>query len=300
LQKRKYLRKLAQFYDGMNTANSTTQLNDIVETYLAQPTSKQEIKESLVYASRIQKILMPTIFSLENYYPKSFTIFKPKDILSGDFFWWTTKGDKIIVAAVDCTGHGVPGALLSFLGISTLNQIVSEVTDIHPDIILNLFHFRMTCILQPNDAEFKLYDGMEVALLIFDKSNYTMEFSGANLPVFCIKNNEINICKGDPHPIAGQQLPHEEDIMYRCFTRHSSKVNPGDRFFIASDGLKDLYCSSNQFTTPKRLGLKGVQSILSEGMNKPMRWIEQKFNETIQAPGSEALDDILLVGFELA
>jgi serine phosphatase RsbU (regulator of sigma subunit) len=247
----------------------------------------KEITDSIYYAERIQRSLLPPVIILKSILPEHFVLFKPKNIVSGDFYWSFEKGEKVFVAAVDCTGHGVPGALMSMLGISFLNEIVIKSNDITPDIVLNSLRESIIKSLKQVGHEGESRDGMDVSMIAFDKAQSTISFAGANNPLYFIRDGQLEEIKGDKMPVG---------IYERMtpFTVHTVNLRKGDTFYIFSDGYAD------QFGGPrsKKFMYANFKKLLLTLQAKPL--VEQGIilDETIKEwqGNIEQIDDIVVIG----
>ncbi|MCK4749134.1 MAG: SpoIIE family protein phosphatase, partial [Bacteroidales bacterium] len=190
---------------------------------------KKEIEDSINYAQRIQQSLLPSQEFLDQLLPEHFIYFKPRDIVSGDFFWANYIRGKLIITAADCTGHGVPGAFMSMLGIAFLNDIVNKQEQIDASIILNQLRNEIIQALGQTGAVGKPKDGMDMSLCIIDHENKILQFAGANNPLYLIRQSELIETKGDKMPVA----IHDE---MRSFTSHSISLENGDALYLFSDG----------------------------------------------------------------
>ncbi|HVN58234.1 MAG TPA: transporter substrate-binding domain-containing protein [Bacteroidales bacterium] len=248
---------------------------------------KKEITDSIHYAERIQRSLLPPVITLETLLPEHFVLFKPRNIVSGDFYWSFEKGDYIYVAAVDCTGHGVPGALMSMLGISFLNEIVIKSNDIDPAEIINNLRESVMRSLKQAGQEGESRDGMDLSILRFDKAGSAMSFAGANNPLYIVRNGSLEEIKGDKMPVG----IYEKMIP---FTLHAFEIKKGDTFYIFSDGYAD------QFGGPraKKFMYSGLKKLLLEIQPRSMKEQGKILDETIIGwQGSlEQVDDIVVIG----
>ena len=195
-----------------------------------------QIMDSIKYAKFIQEAILPKTTILKEYFEDAFVFYRPKDIVSGDFYWFAETNDKIMVAAVDCTGHGVPGAFMSMIGHTLLNQIVHIKGILKPSEIL--FELRREVIKSLNQRADDNYgrDGMDMALISFDKNSYTLEFSGAYNPLYIVKNDKLIQVKADRQPISIHFSKTDKP-----FTNHSMNLEKGDRLYIFSDGYADQF-----------------------------------------------------------
>lgn len=252
---------------------------------------KQEITDSIHYAKRIQTALLPPTHIIKSYLSDHFILFKPKDIVSGDFYWMTEKNDSLVITAVDCTGHGVPGAFMSLLGVAYLNEIVNKVEELTASEMLNQLRQYVIRSLHQRETEGETKDGMDMSLCIIDKKNRKLEFAGANNPLYVIRNGELIETKGDKMPIGF----HIRDDL--PFTNHIIDFEPEDSIYLFSDGYAD------QFGGPdgKKLKYKPFKEILLQ--NNPLPMSEQKkvLDETFMEWKGELpqLDDVVVIGFKL-
>ena len=206
---------------------------------------QKEIEDSIRYASRIQSAVIPTEKDCLDIFPECFIFFKPLNIVSGDFYWISRPGNKIIFAAADCTGHGVPGAFMSMLGVAFLNEIVNRDLFTEPDIILNNLRDRVIQALQSKGVPGEASDGMDIALVSIDSKKNRLDYSGAYNPLIMIRNNEIREIRGDRMPIG----IYEKMVP---FTKHEIQIEKGDIFYLASDGYED------QFGGPHGKKIQGI------------------------------------------
>ncbi|PLX01597.1 MAG: hypothetical protein C0594_12900, partial [Marinilabiliales bacterium] len=200
---------------------------------------RQEIVDSIKYAQRIQKAILPRIESVSKNFPEHFVLFKPKDIVSGDFYWSTHKNDELIICAADCTGHGVPGAFMSMLGVSFLNQIITEKGATKPSEILNLLRVEVINALQQKGDEGEAKDGMDIAMCTVNLKQKTIQYSGANNPLYIVSKTEnkelekqsnqvsdINNVK--LYEVKADKMPGAIHIRIDEFTNHNLTTKQGD------------------------------------------------------------------------
>ena len=247
---------------------------------------KKHITDSIEYAEKIQTAILP---SLELFSDKleHFVLYKPRDIVSGDFYWVATIEDKQIIIAADCTGHGVPGAFMSMLGISQLNEIISKQGIIAPHEILN--HLRQQVIYSLNQScnDCIIKDGMDMTVCVIDHGSDKLYFSGANNPLYHIRNGELTQIKGDKMPVAIHEIMHD-------FQLHELDLKKGDTFYTFSDGFVDQFGGPNQ----KKYLAKNFRTLLLDIQDLSM--IEQgvrldKEFETYRE-GLEQIDDVVVIG----
>lgn len=249
----------------------------------------EEITSSINYANRIQKAILPPDDKLNKLLPESFVLFKPRDIVSGDFYWLTEQNGKILVSAIDCTGHGVPGAFMSMIGYSLLNQIVkNNITA--PEEILYHLHIGVRKALKQSDNRNR--DGMDMAICTIDPQNNVVEFAGAKNPVVYIQDGEATQIKGDRMPIGGEQKEEE-----RLFTRHIIKVDKPTHFYLFSDGYQDQFGGEHN----KKYMIKRLRNRFVELHQLPFaeqkQILDQEFEEW--RGDYRQTDDTLIVAFKL-
>ncbi|MFC2098343.1 SpoIIE family protein phosphatase [Bacteroidota bacterium] len=251
---------------------------------------KKEIMDSIHYAQRIQKAVLPSDLKVEQELPEHFILYLPRDIVSGDFYWLTTIDTKIIFVAADCTGHGVPGAFMSMLGISFLNEIVSNNKKLSAARMLNDLRASVKETLsQSEEGESK--DGMDIALCIFDQTKMTLQYAGAYNPLCLIRNGELTEYKADRMPI-GIHGGEESD-----FKNHNIKVQSGDCIYIFSDGFQDQIGGEQG----KKFLSKSLKLMLTEIHYQPMKKQKEIMYETLQKwmKGFQQVDDIIVLGMRV-
>lgn len=199
----------------------------------------QEITDSINYAFRIQTALLPKIDEIKTKVPDSFVIWQPKDIVSGDFYWFAQLNDgNILIACADCTGHGVPGAFMTMIGNTLLNQIVKQNNITEPDQILNNLHIGVRKALKQDEEGSKSRDGMDIAFVKLYPDTLKLTYAGANRPLWVVRNNqsEIEELKPNKVPIGGLQTEAE-----RIFTPNYIQLQKGESFYASTDGYHDQF-----------------------------------------------------------
>ncbi len=254
--------------------------------------SKQnlEMTQSIEYAKRIQTAVMQTNEEVRSILPEHFVLFKPRDIVSGDFYWMTKRNNKIIVAAADCTGHGVPGAFMSMLGISFLNEIVNVRNETKPDRILNSLRDSIKSTLSQTGKEGESKDGMDIALCTIDLEAMKLEFAGAYNPLYLIRNGVLVETKADKMPI-GIHVAEKDS-----FTHNEMNFEKNDCIYLFSDGYVSQFGGENG-RTYKSVPFKKLLAIISE---KPMaKQCEMLEDEFVEWQGyNPQVDDILVIGIK--
>ncbi|MEW6772872.1 MAG: SpoIIE family protein phosphatase [Bacteroidota bacterium] len=248
-----------------------------------------QVTDSIKYAKRIQEAILPPIKQFQHLLPNSFILYRPKDIVSGDFYWIEKKGKYIYVAAVDCTGHGVPGAFMSIIGSNLLKDIINNTSLIHPSEILDELNIRIAQTLHSEQTDTK--DGMDLSFVAINYEDKIIEYATAMSPICLIRNGEIHILEGDRFPIGKYT-----DVINK-FTNHTIQFHPNDTIYMFSDGYAD------QFGGPKgkKLYKKNFYKILEESSKWPIEHqkfiLDKKFNEW--KGDLEQIDDILVIGIKL-
>lgn len=252
----------------------------------------RDITDSIKYAKRIQEALLPPLNLWNKILPQSFIMHLPKDVLSGDFYWIEETENYTYVAAADCTGHGVPGALISIVNFNLLNKAVLEKNLVTPSEILDAVNLWLTESLHQTYGESTVRDGMDISLIAISKHSNEVFFAGANNPIYHVSNGELKQIKGDKFPV-GAFI--EDKIQH--FTMKRFTVEKGDSIFLFSDGFAD------QFGGPKGKKYKYAQfqEKLKTNHNLPLN---QQFNimkqEFTDWKGNhEQVDDVLLIGIKM-
>lgn len=269
---------------------------------------KKEITESIEYAKRLQSAIIPSDDLLDKTFADSFILYKPKDIVSGDFYWYGNYNDKIIIIAADCTGHGVPGAFMSMLGVSLINKIIAEEKTTSPDEILNKLRYNIIKSLKQNENN-NLQDGMDMVVLSFNRKLTELEFCGANNPIFIVRNNEFFDCIKDQEnfeiksdtcflkELKPNKMPVSISRKMEPFSKETIKLWPNDKIYIFSDGYSD------QIGGPynKKFMKKQLKEILLKINNLKMTQQKEFLNEKcIEWIGKgKQLDDIMIIGIEI-
>ncbi len=248
------------------------------------------ITASINYAKRIQEAMLPLKEKISKGLPENFILFKPRDIVSGDFYWYAEKDGKIIYTAVDCTGHGVPGALMSMIGSEILTTIVNTNGITKADVILKKMNDYVVKALK-QEKEGLSQDGMDMALCVIDKENKTVEFAGAKNPLIYITDGELKTVKASRNGIGGYQT-EEKDFKSEIIHYKSPTW-----FYMFSDGYQD------QFGGPqnRKFMIKQLKKLLLDIHYKPMEEQHRILNEVIEKwmENTPQTDDILLIGFKL-
>ena len=249
----------------------------------------RKIHDSLNYASRIQEAILPDNKLIKQVFPESFIYYKARDTVSGDFPWFVQQGDDIFIAAVDCTGHGVPGALISLIGYFLLNDIVKsrKVTD--PGIILDQLDEGVTQTLRQDSDDSKTKDGMDIALCRINKNQ--VQYAGAHRPLYFMQQGEMVEIKGDKFPIGGGIYKNQTN-----FTTHTIEVEKEDGIYFCSDGFPDQFGGPDN----RKFGSKRTRALIADQHHLPMQKIHENFDNTWETwRGDERqTDDVLMIGIK--
>jgi PAS domain S-box-containing protein len=253
----------------------------------------RKIEDSINYAQRIQTSILPDIRLVREHLPKSFIYYKPRDVVSGDFPWFFNRGNDIYIAAVDCTGHGVPGALLSFVGYFLLNNIVDRDRNMSASEVCDLLHFGVRKTLKQESEEAEARDGMDIAFCKINHIDRELQYAGAHRPLFLLRHGELIEYKGNRKAIGG--IPHRKKEEEN-FTNYVINYKRGDKFFFFSDGLPDqLGGPEDKKYSPKR-----IRELILENKDLPIEKYSNLFSEDFETwkGDGKQIDDVLLIGIE--
>ena len=268
-------------------------LSDINRTlqkaYVEIEEQKKHIEDSIHYARRIQNAILPPDEYVAALLPDAFVLYKPKDIVSGDFYWMANVDGLAVVAAVDCTGHGVPGAFMSIVGSNQLNYAVTVKKTVRPDLILNALNEGVTKTLRQTRLSSSVKDGMDISLITIDYTNAKLNFAGGNNPLFLIRNDELIQIKADKFPIGGYMGEALKD-----FTNNEWDLQKGDVMYLFSDGYVDQFGGTDDSKFLVRRFRELLLKIHKEPMNE-QREILNQVNEDWKG-NSVQIDDILVIG----
>lgn len=248
----------------------------------------KDITDSINYASRIQNTILPDSKIFSTYFSDNFVFYRPKDIVSGDFYFAEEKNGKVYFAVVDCTGHGVPGALVSVFGYNGLRRCINEYNLSKPAEILDKLSSIVEESFKTKGKE--VADGMDLSLCVYDKSSNTLEYSGANNPIWIHQDNDIIQVKGDKQPVGHY---HNK----KPFTNHSLTLFKGDTLYLFSDGFADQFGGEKgkkfKYSQFRQMVLDNV----SKSMSEQKTIIEQAFEKW--KGNLEQVDDICILGIRV-
>jgi serine phosphatase RsbU (regulator of sigma subunit) len=256
---------------------------------------QKEILDSINYAQKIQKSILPSKTYINQLFKNNFVLYKPKDIVSGDFYWFTQWGNKTLFAAVDCTGHGVPGALMSIVGQNILDKTVNEYGIDKPGVILDelnkgvykTIHFNM------EEEDDNLRDGMDIACCSVDFKNMKLEFAGAYNTVWILRNNNIIEYMGDKFPIGNKESFNKK------YSNLEIDLKVNDIIYVFTDGFADQFGGPQK----KKFGRKRMKELILSISDLPMELQKIKLNDSYEAwrtQGNEdQIDDVLVIGVKV-
>lgn len=259
---------------------------------------KLALTDSIEYAKRIQTATLPPDELMKYLLPKHFVLYRPLDIVSGDFYWLTQKEKKIIIAVADCTGHGVPGAFMSMLGSALLNDIASNMSHLQANLILNELRDQVIASLRQTGKTDEARDGMDISLCILDREQKTLQYAGAHQPLYHLRNNELTVIKADMMPIG---ISNEAG---KSFTNHEMSLRKDDAIYMCSDGYVDQLGGAKR----KRFRTSRFKELLLEIQNRVMH--DQKeiltsaLNDWMGLTGLydkeyEQIDDVIVMGIRI-
>jgi serine phosphatase RsbU (regulator of sigma subunit) len=286
-------KKLQYLNSDLNLINyQLIEKSQIIETQHSTIHQKnKEITDSIKYAQKIQTAMMPLKHEFASYFSDSFILFSPKDIISGDFFWITSKNDKIIFATSDCTGHGVPGGFMSMLGVSLLNEIINEHDLTEPALILSRLRKKVITALRQKGLSGEQQDGMDMTICVLDKQTLTLTYASANHTLYVIKKGVLEEHKGDKQPVGifGKDL--------KPFKQYSLQLEKGDLIYTFTDGLAD------QFGGPKgkKFKYKQLKELILSVKDEPLSVQENIiYRSFANWKGQlEQVDDVCLIGIKV-
>lgn len=248
----------------------------------------REITDSIEYASRIQNALLPLKSRMDELLDDYFVLFKPRNIVSGDFYWVKKVNDYIIFVAADCTGHGVPGAFMSMLGIAFLNEIVNKREITQTNQVLNELRIQVKEALKQTGKKGELYDGMDISICALNTKKNILQYAGAMNSLYLVREGELRQVAADRMPIAYYQKEKPS------FTNHELQLKKGDAFYIFSDGFVDQFGGKKGFKYKTSNFQKKLMEIHLEPMCMQKELLEKELSEWMT--GWEQTDDILVVG----
>ncbi len=301
--------KLVELNEELKQTNEELNINlEIVNNQNVEIQHKNEIIEkknkdvadSIAYAKRIQLAILPNVNDLKQHLSDCFVFFKPRDVVSGDFYWSAKKESKILLAVADCTGHGVPGAFMSMISNDLLNLIVHEKELHDVDVILTEMHKLIRQVLKQDDNDSR--DGLDIAICSIDLEKKTLEYAGAMSPLYLIQNKDnsdnematiITEIKADKIPIGGHKLKKE-----RFFSKHTFDISQPTIFYLFSDGYADQFGGEHG----KKFMVRQFKELLVSIHRLPMNEQQEIVENTLAswAKDERQVDDVTVIGVKIA
>ncbi|WP_306639722.1 SpoIIE family protein phosphatase [Sanyastnella coralliicola] len=251
--------------------------------------TNKDITDSIRYAKNIQKAILPEPDSLQSHFRDSFVFYKPRDIVSGDFYWVEKFGSKVLIACADCTGHGVPGAFMSMIGTVLLKDVSKKHNVWSPDELLYNLDKELTEMLYNENSPFTVRDGMDISIVEYDHDTSMLRFSSAKRPVVVYRDGVRSEIKGDRHSVGGTGLG-----MGKRFTLHQMKLSPGDIFYQFSDGISDQFGGENGKKLKKSGLMQIFDSIHNLSLDVQRSMLHQRYFEW--KGHHPQIDDIIVLG----
>jgi serine phosphatase RsbU (regulator of sigma subunit) len=266
------------------------QRNEIEATALQLSKVYGKLQGSLNYAQRIQRAILPSLDAMRQALPNSFVLFQPREAVSGDFYWFAQKGQKTFLAAIDCTGHGVPGAFMSMIGYALLNEIVVNRGVSKPSAILQFLDMGIRSALRQEGQG--PHDGMDMALCCWDRQQHTLQFAGARNPLVYRHEGRLQVVKGDRFSIGQRGTPKSHR-----FTNHEIPLNGEPmQVFLYSDGFQDQFGGESGEKYLSGRFRKLLDDMAEQPAGQRQALLQQELDRWME--GHAQVDDILVVGFE--
>ena len=286
---------IPEFSDNGESESVLFVCHDITEAKSREELIRKKnksISDSINYAYNIQSALMPTEEILRKTLPNSFMFYKPKDVVSGDYPWLLIQGESIYIGAMDCTGHGVPGAMMSIIGFFLQDSIISQESGLNAGDILNRLHKNVVEKLKQDEPGSKINDGMDAAFCRINLKKKELDFAGAHRPLYHVSNNILTEIKGDKFPVGSTQYRNRKD-----FTNHRIKIKPGDAFYFMTDGFPDQFGGP---TGKQRFNSERVGKLITENTHLSIFQMGNLFRNTFEEWRGTVnqLDDILIIGLK--
>lgn len=258
-----------------------------------------QISDSIIYAKRIQNSILPDLSSISKVVKDVFVIYRPKDVVSGDFYWFERirqgRNEYLVIACADCTGHGVPGAIMSIMGSNQLTNIIYYQNYLDPNKILARMDKQIKMELQQRDTEGQSRDGMEIGICVINLDDLKLEFSGAGIPLHIVRNNELTTYRSPKLMIGG--IEGDEREASSMLNKEEIQLNSGDRIFLASDGYQDQFGGKDD----KKFMVKNLKNLIVDSSSKSLSEQKQILISSFDKWKNDApqTDDVLLMGIEI-
>jgi serine phosphatase RsbU (regulator of sigma subunit) len=264
---------------------------DIETAYAEISEHSKNIQSSIAYAQRIQAVMLPRDNELARAFDDYFVLFKPRDVVSGDFYWFANYEERIIFAVFDCTGHGVPGAFMSMAGEAYLNMIINVQRCFSAGKILTELHNSITQSLKQNDSENR--DGMDAAMCILNMKENTLEFAGAKNPLVTVREGEMTMYKSDSMSVGGRVKEGKKHE----FSSVVIPLTPKTWYYMYSDGYQDQFGGTEKRKFMSQNFRELLRSISKEIGESQKQILEDSFRKWIQEGDETQIDDVTVVGF---
>jgi serine phosphatase RsbU (regulator of sigma subunit) len=283
LEKQK--KSLEQHQESLETKHQqVTESRDLIYE------QNKALTDSIYYALRIQKAVLPPLSSFDEFFEDNFILYKPCNIVSGDYYFYLSRGSNHVIAVGDCTGHGVPAGFLSMLGIAFLGEIIGRHNTLQPNILLEEMRQKFISSLRQTGKLSDSADGMDMAICVINTDEKAIHFSGAYSQMLILRDGEMMEINGDKSPVGF----HME---YLPFTKHTYNYKKGDKFYLFTDGYQDQFGGIERKKFGKRRFKELIREIHSHPLNKQKAILERKFNNWRN--DFDQIDDILIIGFSI-
>jgi serine phosphatase RsbU (regulator of sigma subunit) len=270
---------------------------ELQKTYKELKGAYTKITDSVQYAQRIQKSTLISPSEIEHYFKELFIVYSPKDVVSGDFYWFhevkNEESNYLILAAVDCTGHGIPGAFMTIMGNDFLTEIVESRNIIQPNLILAELDKKITFTLQKETHMANTSDGMDIAIVAIDQTNKTLQYAGAKNPLWYVRDGQMNRVKATLHSIGYSDYFKNTE---KVFQNNVIDIQAGDNFYIFSDGFQDQFGGEQDRKYMKKRFREFLQKNSSFSLHQQQTMLEAELKTWKK--DNEQTDDILVIGFQ--
>ncbi|MCE3258931.1 MAG: nprA [Bacteroidetes bacterium] len=285
------------FFNNRRTAKVLArQVDEINHKNLEIQEKNKDITDSIQYAKRLQDAVFPDPVELSNFFSESFVLFRPKDIVSGDFYWFEQLGNEALLVVGDCTGHGVPGAFMSIMGHNLLNQIVMEEEIYSPAEILNRLDKRVSATLNKRSGKQEHHDGMDIAVCLIRKAQKKIIYAGANRPLLVNRKNSVLEIKPDKYSVGGVL-----DSSVKVFTEKELKLDEEDILYLFSDGYQDQFGGTTH-AAGKKLKYKRLQELLVTTPYNNLKHQSESLDRFFEEwkGNLEQIDDVTVIGIKVS
>ena len=254
-----------------------------------------EITDSINYARKIQDSILLPETKLKKWLPQMFIYFKPKDIVSGDFYWFSKYENKYVITAIDCTGHGVPGAFLSMVGNTLLHEIVNIKHVFKPDVILTMLHTGIRLALNQSSEDSENEDGMDMSLCTVDAKLHRFQFAGAKNNLYVVQGDKLKILKANYYSIGGRQIRPDMQVEFTCY---DFMYDDNTSIYMFSDGYLDQFGGEDN----EKFNTQRFREMILNNRNLPMEQQKAVLAETMDKwkGDRQQIDDFLVLGVKLA